>query len=614
MAHADLTLAFSPGLEEGRSMNYPKKEQDVAGQIVFYNTAPVAFSGLRIGNFKPFGPSQAMALRPLTLILGENSAGKSSIIQSLLYAKNAFQTNSLDATETDPIAGGVDLGGFGQIVHRGESNRDISLGYSFPTPPSPENNRTRLEFADDCERPTVFQAYSPRLLGIDFTIGSDSPSRPNAPANRSEAIVVKEYTIRADGDVILKFTGGGGEATKTKSKTMAFSNSNLVDQLFMKLAYVNLEHPTIKGFIEADLQQIIGRGINPDYHLSPSETSRLGFFISSVGQSIIPSRRIREWDTSDCYNRLRFSPSSVVNPTAHDKKMNPLPQPETIVLGRLIDELVRAVHIQAADIMDRTNYLGPLRLLPDRDVGFPQRISGTWWSGGGSAWEMLRDDPRVQAKVNRWLSSKALLASPYSLVIQRFVEERNENKRQLNNRGADKRMGSGQSPGQERNSSMLEPQTFQRLRLLDKRNGTVVTHRDVGVGISQVLPVLVSAFGMRNQTHLIEQPEIHLHPRLQAELADVFIESALGENRNSFILETHSEHLLLRIMRRMRETATGKLPKGAMPISPKDVAVLYVERKGKRSIIREMPLNENGELLKAWPGGFFEEGLRELVG
>ena len=103
----------------------------------------------------------------------------------------------------------------------------------------------------------------------------------------------------------------------------------------------------------------------------------------------------------------------------------------------------------------------------------------------------------------------------------------------------------------------------------------------------------------------MEQPELHLHPRLQSDLADVFIDSALGETKNTFLLETHSEHLLLRIMRRMRETYEGRLPEGALPVHPEDVAVIYVDPSGPQSIVQELPLNKRGELVKAWPGGFF---------
>ncbi len=109
----------------------------------------------------------------------------------------------------------------------------------------------------------------------------------------------------------------------------------------------------------------------------------------------------------------------------------------------------------------------------------------------------------------------------------------------------------------------------------------------------------------------IEQPEIHLHPALQADLGDVFIQSALGPGRNRFLIETHSEHLLLRVMRRMRETSNDELPEGVPAITPKDVCVLFVQPKGTSSAVRHLELDEEGQLLDAWPGGFFEKGYRE---
>jgi len=151
----------------------------------------------------------------------------------------------------------------------------------------------------------------------------------------------------------------------------------------------------------------------------------------------------------------------------------------------------------------------------------------------------------------------------------------------------------------------------QELVLLDKRTDTRVSHRDVGIGVSQVLPVLVSAYAAHNQIVAIEQPEIHLHPSLQAELGDVFIESALSGSTNTFLLETHSEHLILRIMRRMRETVNGNLPDGMHSVAPDDVSILYVQPTKEGSIVRVLELDAEGQLLDPWPGGFFEEGFRE---
>ena len=156
--------------------------------------------------------------------------------------------------------------------------------------------------------------------------------------------------------------------------------------------------------------------------------------------------------------------------------------------------------------------------------------------------------------------------------------------------------------------------------LRHKHKNTIVSLQDVGVGISQVLPVILHAFGETEKLIAIEQPEIHIHPALQAELGDVFIESALGENKNTFLLETHSEHLILRILRRIRETTENdfrtwsKELKKACPngIRPEDVAVLYVEPGEDGANVKQLRINELGEFIDEWPGGFFDERMKEV--
>ena len=99
-----------------------------------------------------------------------------------------------------------------------------------------------------------------------------------------------------------------------------------------------------------------------------------------------------------------------------------------------------------------------------------------------------------------------------------------------------------------------------------------------------------------------EQPEIHLNPRLQCVLADLFVEMANSEHR--IIVETHSEHLLLRLRRLV---ASGEIPH-------EKVAIYFVEKSAGISTIRPIPLEENGHIPSdVWPKGFFEETLRESL-
>ena len=145
------------------------------------------------------------------------------------------------------------------------------------------------------------------------------------------------------------------------------------------------------------------------------------------------------------------------------------------------------------------------------------------------------------------------------------------------------------------------------LALSDKREGDVkqLTLTDVGFGINQILPVIVEGVIAWNRTICVEQPEIHLHPRLQANIADLLIEtSCANENYegNQWIVETHSEMIIRRLQTRIREGA----------ISSEDVSVLYVDPQDDgSSTIQQLRLDENGYWLDDWPDGFFDESVEE---
>ncbi len=160
------------------------------------------------------------------------------------------------------------------------------------------------------------------------------------------------------------------------------------------------------------------------------------------------------------------------------------------------------------------------------------------------------------------------------------------------------------------------------LKLINKANGRLIEIEDVGVGISQIIPVLTAIIisnDSRTNSYkaFIQQPELHLHPKLQAQLADVFIETVNSHLQAgyfpTFIIESHSEHFLLRLLRRIRESHKSDIKGQLRGLSSKDVSVLYVDKlEDGSSKIFPLRLSPEGEFIDRWPHGFFTERDGEL--
>ena len=127
-----------------------------------------------------------------------------------------------------------------------------------------------------------------------------------------------------------------------------------------------------------------------------------------------------------------------------------------------------------------------------------------------------------------------------------------------------------------------------------------LTH--VGVGVSQVLPILVmSLLADLDTTLIFEQPELHLHPRVQTRLGDFFLSIVLTGKQ--CLIETHSEYLINRL--RYRAAVEDKSNRVI-----DNLKVYFVEKTGGSSNFREVKVNEYGAILE-WPEGFFDQSPQE---
>lgn len=533
-------------------------------------------TSLRLGNFKAIGKTQELPFRPLTLLYGPNSSGKSSMLHGLLFGCHATQTGNLDAHQTDLGGDVVDLGGFRRFVYRRQPATQVEWGATV--------SAAKIGGAFSALRPQANISITclfglPMGEGIHemplFQGGIPTDRRPidRQPRGRPR---VQRVEILIDGEPLIRMSGA------------AFSDQLRVD-------FLNIPPQLIDSFLASV-------AFGPNSTVESRRRSALQHLDDALPQMACRVDSLvhieTTWDfvlSSPSVDRSRQSPED-----SHAQQQ----------LGVLLSELGRTI----TRALRKVRYLGPLRSYPARFSIFSGGEDAPWSSSGLHAWSLVRDNDTVRSAVNEWLRRDRLDTS-YELAVRQLIPL--ETVKAEVNRALDDVFSTTDDPealtaeiGDRLDG--LSTGALRELVLLDQRSNTAVSHRDVGLGISQVLPVLVSAYGSQDSMVCIEQPELHLHPKLQADLGDVFIECALGDQKNTFILETHSEHLMLRILRRIRETSDGELRDGLTPVRPSDVAVIYAQPSSEGTQLIQIPVRDDGEFAQTWPKGFFPERSEEL--
>ena len=165
------------------------------------------------------------------------------------------------------------------------------------------------------------------------------------------------------------------------------------------------------------------------------------------------------------------------------------------------------------------------------------------------------------------------------------------------------------------NKSSIDSKYDFKSIILKQANKKEVNIVDTGYGISQMLPIIIHSNTSQNNTLIIQQPETHIHPRLQAELASILARASIkhkdlnsryfdhGRGSKNFIVETHSETILLRLLKEIRN---GNFKQ-------EDLKVFYVDKNENGSEIIEMEISDDGELISQWPEGFFSTELDEMM-
>jgi len=242
--------------------------------------------------------------------------------------------------------------------------------------------------------------------------------------------------------------------------------------------------------------------------------------------------------------------------------------------------------------LKKFRHIGPIReIIPRNFEGISSLPESRWYSGLG-AWDNLLHsrETNIAGNATTWLHPHYRLNTGYGLVVY------NSHFSERSSKHEDDQYYNGYPP---------------MVRLINPDTKRLFTLQDVGVGMSQLIPVVVGALMRSTRILAVEQPELHIHPMVQTGLGDLFAYRAnMGDC--TFLIETHSEHLMLRLMRRVREAYEGELPEDAPKVNHKDISILFFESDKDEMKVTEIKVDETGEFTKRWPKGFFGERAEEL--
>ncbi len=213
-------------------------------------------------------------------------------------------------------------------------------------------------------------------------------------------------------------------------------------------------------------------------------------------------------------------------------------------------------------------HIGPLRVVPNRSFVAKRDTNRSRWYDGQAGWDTFyHGSNALQQRVNQW-----------------FGAEHFNSNYQFSNAP----LGYGVS-------------------LIDTRNSHSLLPSQVGAGISQVFPFVVAAMKDNIGIVSIEQPELHLHPAWQVELTDLMlVQGNEYSSDKQFFVETHSEHMVLRLLKRIRngqELADS---------DTRQAQIIFCEVHDGETRIRAIGITPDGDFDTAWPNGFFEERNKEL--
>ena len=512
-------------------------------------------------NYKAFS-SGSLELKPITILLGSNSSGKSSLLQLFLLIEQTM--NNPEPYESALKLNGrfINLGEDENLIKDKDLSKTLNIEFSFKALPYIQKLQLLLKTVDH------------QLIQIGRMIERIKNKENNQLDILEYTILNKQYEKLINEVQDIEYSHQSIESEIFRDKSLLFDymispHNFLFEEFTDNKISINkrlLIYKDIFKFLEP-LKNLYSEsgvlGYNLKYNSQTRKIEVEEQYVEINNKSLI---RFTSKDIfSDILNfeLLKKHSDSIVNSFEYDALK--LEEKSKSPISKYIFFLLNEAYSIVADNFENKNinYVSPLRAHPQRYYLLDEANINTSLNtqSGTSLAEILKKNTQINSRVNTWLKKFGL-----KVTVKEFKD------------------------------------IIHNIKI--HQNDLDLDITDVGFGISQVLPILVQGFMSNNRSlTLIEQPEIHLHPKMQADLADLFIDivklamDKKGKIKKSLLIETHSEYLLKRLRRRISE---GKL-------SSKDIAIYFIEPRDRdnkdSALIKKIEISKDGSF--EWPKDFY---------
>jgi predicted ATP-dependent endonuclease of OLD family len=535
------------------------------------------FSGANYKAFRDF----SFDIKPLTVLLGANSCGKSSLINSLLMFSQTVETINISESALRLNGNKVGMGESLNVIREKNPKNILKFSFEFS-----DSEATRREIFNAKREFMEFIFLCTRILGQYFRHNKENNEETIKLSNEIEsnymyrdsynAIQLKHISSNFC-DLLNRFRA----SPLDENKKLKFHHDKLIS-FFKEVSIEKIEN-SLNHLASLGAKKLSPAKVEYQFHYNAKEDKLKILectFFNSLGEKSInigfaKGKFILKSDVikRSALSKSRDEISTLVNfdslgLVGEETSVNFIDRytktfdPFATLFCKLLTPLTRKIVSEFSDT--KINHVSPLRAFPQRYYLLDKSIQHSHLNAleGTELAEILKKNPDIKNKIN-------LLLAKFNLAVD--VVKVND--------------------------------IIHKINITQDSIDLELT--DVGFGISQALPILVQAYlSPKKSITIIEQPEIHLHPKMQAWLTDALINIALKEEKR-FVIETHSDALIRRIRLRIVDDKSA--------LQPNDVLLCNLERNSADSStsLKIIPITEDGDI--TWPADFLDVEINDTI-